>query len=128
MPKGREDDPLRRRRRRAGRRSVWAVAPESVIVSPAAGATLQRGSPLEIWGWAWADRGIGRVEVSFDGGATWRGAGGAPDGACLAAVRGLLACCRAGPVVLARRHTRKMAGASLSPDAGTRSTGSRWVV
>jgi DMSO/TMAO reductase YedYZ molybdopterin-dependent catalytic subunit len=48
---------------------VWSVAPESVIVSPA--QALKRDTPQEIWGWAWADRGINRVDVSVDGGATW---------------------------------------------------------
>jgi DMSO/TMAO reductase YedYZ molybdopterin-dependent catalytic subunit len=51
---------------------VWSVAPESVIVSPASGQTLQRDTPQEIWGWAWADGGIAEVEVSVDGGTRWR--------------------------------------------------------
>jgi DMSO/TMAO reductase YedYZ molybdopterin-dependent catalytic subunit len=51
---------------------VWSVAPESVIVSPAPGQALQRDTLHEVWGWAWADQGIDRVEVSVDGGATWR--------------------------------------------------------
>jgi Mo-co oxidoreductase dimerisation domain len=50
---------------------VWSVAPESVIVSPAPGQALKRDAPQEVWGWAWADRGIDRVEVSVDGGAMW---------------------------------------------------------
>jgi sulfane dehydrogenase subunit SoxC len=51
---------------------VWSVAPESVIVSPEPGQALRRDTPHEVWGWSWADRGIDRVEVSVDGGATWR--------------------------------------------------------
>ena len=50
---------------------VWSVAPESIIVSPAPGQALKRDTPQEIWGWAWADRGIDRVDVSVDGSATW---------------------------------------------------------
>ena len=50
---------------------VWAVAPESVIVSPAPGEMLARDRPLEIWGWAWADGGIDTVDVSADGDGTW---------------------------------------------------------
>ena len=50
---------------------VWSVAPESVIVSPAPGQVLKRHAPQEVWGWAWADRGIDRVEVSVDDGTTW---------------------------------------------------------
>jgi DMSO/TMAO reductase YedYZ molybdopterin-dependent catalytic subunit len=50
---------------------VWSVAPQSVIVSPAPGETLPLDRPAEIWGWAWADDGIERVDVSDDGGTTW---------------------------------------------------------
>jgi DMSO/TMAO reductase YedYZ molybdopterin-dependent catalytic subunit len=50
---------------------VWSVAPESVIVWPAPGDVLTRDAPVEIWGWAWADGGIDRVDISADGGASW---------------------------------------------------------
>jgi DMSO/TMAO reductase YedYZ molybdopterin-dependent catalytic subunit len=50
---------------------VWSVAPESIIVSPAPGQALQRDTRQEVWGWAWADCGIDRVDVSVDGAATW---------------------------------------------------------
>jgi DMSO/TMAO reductase YedYZ molybdopterin-dependent catalytic subunit len=50
---------------------VWAIAPESVIVSPAPDQTLRAGESIEIWGWAWADGGVGALEVSADGGASW---------------------------------------------------------
>jgi DMSO/TMAO reductase YedYZ molybdopterin-dependent catalytic subunit len=53
---------------------VWSVAPESVIVAPAARATCRRDTPLEIWGWAWSDDGVERVDVSTDGGTTWSAA------------------------------------------------------
>jgi sulfane dehydrogenase subunit SoxC len=53
------------------RRPVWAVVPESIIVAPAPDAMLARGEPVEIWGWAWSFRGIARVEVSTDDGATF---------------------------------------------------------
>jgi sulfane dehydrogenase subunit SoxC len=56
------------------RRPVWAVAPESIIVAPAPDAVLARGEPVEIWGWAWSFRGVARVEISTDGGATFRAA------------------------------------------------------
>lgn len=46
---------------------VWAVAPESVIVSPAPAAKLSRGAEHEIWGWAWADGGVGQVDVTANG-------------------------------------------------------------
>jgi DMSO/TMAO reductase YedYZ molybdopterin-dependent catalytic subunit len=54
-----------------GTRPVWAIAPESVIVSPAPDARVGPKA-VEIWGWAWADGGVAKVEVSTDGGATWR--------------------------------------------------------
>jgi hypothetical protein len=56
----------------AGTVPVWAIAPESVIVTPAPGRVLWRGEEVEIWGWAWADGGIARVEMSVDGGAHWQ--------------------------------------------------------
>jgi Mo-co oxidoreductase dimerisation domain len=40
-------------------------------VSPAPGQALKRDTLQEVWGWAWADRGIDRVDVSVDDGATW---------------------------------------------------------
>jgi DMSO/TMAO reductase YedYZ molybdopterin-dependent catalytic subunit len=53
---------------------VWSVAPQSVIVAPAPGERRTRGAPFEIWGWAWSDGGIERVDVSADGGVTWSAA------------------------------------------------------
>jgi Mo-co oxidoreductase dimerisation domain len=50
---------------------VWPVAPESIIVSPAPGQALKRDKTQGIWGWAWADDGIERVDVSVNGGTTW---------------------------------------------------------
>ena len=50
---------------------VWSVAPESVIVSPAPGQALRRDTPQEVWGWAWSDGEVDRVDVSVNGGATW---------------------------------------------------------
>jgi Bacterial Ig domain len=46
---------------------VWSIAPESVIVSPAPDQALRAGETIEIWGWAWADRGVSAVDVSVDG-------------------------------------------------------------
>ncbi|HVU20742.1 MAG TPA: molybdopterin-dependent oxidoreductase [Rhizomicrobium sp.] len=56
-----------------GMRPVWEVAPESLIVSPGPDAHLPN-APMEIWGWAWADGGVARVEISTDGGQAWRAA------------------------------------------------------
>lgn len=58
-----------RGRETAERAPVWAIAPESVIVSPAPGALVERGRACEIWGWAWADAGVCQVEVRTDAGA-----------------------------------------------------------
>jgi DMSO/TMAO reductase YedYZ molybdopterin-dependent catalytic subunit len=63
------------RSRSAGRdsapRPVWEIAPELIIVAPAPKTEIRAREPLEIWGWAWAARGVARVEVSIDGGATY---------------------------------------------------------
>jgi sulfane dehydrogenase subunit SoxC len=64
--------------RSAAPRPVWEIAPESVIASPAPETELPVGEPAEIWGWAWASRGIAKVDVSFDGGATYAAADLAP--------------------------------------------------
>lgn len=52
---------------------VWEVAPQSVIVAPGPGAKTQ-GESITIWGWAWGDEPIQRVEVSTDDGSSWRDA------------------------------------------------------
>jgi len=54
-----------------GLRPVWEIAPESVIVSPAPDARIG-AQPVDIWGWAWADDGVAKVEVSTDGGVSWQ--------------------------------------------------------
>ena len=51
---------------------VWAIAPESVIVSPAPGAVLECGREYRIWGWAWADAGIRKVDIGLgEKGESW---------------------------------------------------------
>ncbi|MCH5373867.1 MAG: DUF4082 domain-containing protein, partial [Planctomycetes bacterium] len=55
-----------------------SAVPASIIVSPASGASLEQGAPIVISGTA-TDAGggvVGGVEVSVDGGATWRRAEG----------------------------------------------------
>lgn len=52
-------------------RPVWSIAPQSLIVSPAPDDIIASSSRTEIWGWAWADGGIGKVELSVDGGVSW---------------------------------------------------------
>lgn len=47
-------------------RPVWAIPIESIITSPAPGATLETGRESEIRGWAWAESGVASVEVSVD--------------------------------------------------------------
>jgi DMSO/TMAO reductase YedYZ molybdopterin-dependent catalytic subunit len=51
-------------------RPVWAVAPESIIVSPGPTSTIARAG-TEIWGWAWSDCPVQFVEISVDGGRSW---------------------------------------------------------
>ena len=50
---------------------VWAIAPESLIVAPTPDRKVAMSEATEIWGWAWADGGIDRVEISTDGGLSW---------------------------------------------------------
>ena len=50
---------------------VWAIAPQSAIVAPAPDAAINASKATEIWGWAWADGGVGQVEISVDGG-SWQ--------------------------------------------------------
>ncbi|HEY2527084.1 MAG TPA: molybdopterin-dependent oxidoreductase [Xanthobacteraceae bacterium] len=50
---------------------AWSLAPESIIVAPAAGAVLTCGEPTEIWGWAWSFHEISAVEISTDDGANF---------------------------------------------------------
>jgi sulfane dehydrogenase subunit SoxC len=52
-------------------RPVWWIAPDSVIVSPEPDRVMRLGDAVEIWGWAWADRGVSTVDVSSDGASTW---------------------------------------------------------
>jgi len=57
-----------------GPRPVWGIAPESILVHPAADAPPPAGRACTIRGWAWAEAGVARVEVSTDGGAGWAAA------------------------------------------------------
>ncbi|ASJ57484.1 hypothetical protein BP422_09000 [Brevibacillus formosus] len=50
---------------------VWDVSPNSLIVHPQNGQSI-KPEEIEIWGWAWAESPISLVEVSVDGGETWK--------------------------------------------------------
>lgn len=52
---------------------VWTIAPQSVIVAPAADTIIKTGEAIEVWGWAWADGGVSQVDVSVETG-EWQGA------------------------------------------------------
>ncbi len=52
------------------RRPVWAVAPDSAIVTPATGDKIDAGA-LTVSGWSWGEHEIARVDLSTDGGARW---------------------------------------------------------
>lgn len=54
-----------------GPRPVWAIAPESILVQPAPDTPPMAGRSCTIMGWAWAEVGVVRVEVSTDGGEDW---------------------------------------------------------
>jgi sulfane dehydrogenase subunit SoxC len=51
---------------------VWSVVPESIIVSPAPLESIERSVEREVWGWAWADGGVSRVELRISDETTWR--------------------------------------------------------
>jgi DMSO/TMAO reductase YedYZ molybdopterin-dependent catalytic subunit len=53
------------------RRPVWNVAPNSIIVEPASDQ-LTTAKMIDVRGWAWAGAGIASVDVSGDGGLSWR--------------------------------------------------------
>jgi len=100
---------------------VWEIAPESVIVSPAPESEVRIRKPVEIWGWAWAARGVANSDVSFDGGATYASA--------ILAPRDSWSCQRfsykwrpdvEGPVALASRATDSEGVAQ--PKAGARNS------
>ena len=57
-----------------GPRPVWEVAPECVIVAPRENAVIPVNLTTRIEGWAWADAGVARVEVSVDGSQSWTAA------------------------------------------------------
>lgn len=54
-----------------GRVPVWGAAPEALIVSPASGAKLPLGT-IVVSGWCWGEHPIVAVELSLDGGRSWR--------------------------------------------------------
>jgi DMSO/TMAO reductase YedYZ molybdopterin-dependent catalytic subunit len=54
-----------------GRHPVWALAPQSVIVHPRTDRPPGAHAPVQVWGWAWCDGPLARVEVSVDGGLNW---------------------------------------------------------
>jgi DMSO/TMAO reductase YedYZ molybdopterin-dependent catalytic subunit len=47
-------------------KTVWSIAPESLIVSPAPHASIERSVEQQIWGWAWADGGVESVHVRLE--------------------------------------------------------------
>ena len=49
---------------------VWAVAPESIIVSLRPESRIGR-KPTEIWGWAWSNCPVQSVDISTDGSESW---------------------------------------------------------
>ncbi|HZT24294.1 MAG TPA: molybdopterin-dependent oxidoreductase [Pseudolabrys sp.] len=98
-------------------RPVWEIAPESVIVSPAPHARV--GGEIEIWGWAWADGGVAKVEVSTDGGAHWCEAQlGDRHGWSWQKFRFMWTADRAGEVLLMSRATSKRG--EVQPASGWR--------
>jgi DMSO/TMAO reductase YedYZ molybdopterin-dependent catalytic subunit len=85
---------------------AWNVRVNSRIAQPTDRAVLERGRH-EIRGWAWADEAVARVEISSDGGASWRPAELDPraSGRPWQAFRGTWDAARPGEhVLMARAH------------------------
>jgi DMSO/TMAO reductase YedYZ molybdopterin-dependent catalytic subunit len=53
---------------------VTTLRVKSVFTEPAPGVLLAAGVPVRVGGWAWSAEPVVRVDVSTDGGATWRAA------------------------------------------------------
>jgi DMSO/TMAO reductase YedYZ molybdopterin-dependent catalytic subunit len=53
-------------------RPVWNIAPQSVIVWPVPGTSLEREAVVRASGWAWADGGVAGVKISLDEGLSWK--------------------------------------------------------
>ena len=54
---------------------ITQILVNSLVTAPAPGTRLQRHRPAELSGWAWdGGTGIAAVDISTDGGASWRAA------------------------------------------------------
>jgi DMSO/TMAO reductase YedYZ molybdopterin-dependent catalytic subunit len=83
---------------------VWQVAPECLIVAPADHDRIAPGR-REIWGWAWGEHEIARVEVSLDGGQDWRAASLTPRRQMAWQRFSLMTDCPPGPLTVMARAT-----------------------
>lgn len=101
------------------RQPVWSIAPESVIVTPAPDGRIAAGTLCAVTGWAWADGGVDRLEVSCDGGASWQPAAlEAPSGRAWQGFRYDWIPTTKGPATLmARAHGRR---GGVQPQSGRR--------
>lgn len=101
------------------RRPVWSIAPESVIVSPAPDAQVTAGTICAVTGWAWADGGVDRLDISCDAGVRWHTATlEKPTGRAWQGFRYDWTPTAAGPVTLmARAHGRR---GGVQPQNGRR--------
>ena len=50
---------------------VWSIAPDAVIVSPAPQESIELGREKEVWGWTWADGGVGHVSIRISDEPEW---------------------------------------------------------
>jgi DMSO/TMAO reductase YedYZ molybdopterin-dependent catalytic subunit len=87
-----------------GTAPVWQVAPESLIVAPADHDKITPGR-REIRGWCWGEQEIARVDVSLDGGQSWRGAAVEPRRQMAWQRFSLMADCAPGPLTIMARAT-----------------------
>jgi hypothetical protein len=83
---------------------VWQVAPEALIVAPADHDTVAPGR-REVRGWCWGEHEIARVDVSLDGGQSWRDATVEPRRQMAWQRFSLQADCAPGPLTIMARAT-----------------------
>jgi DMSO/TMAO reductase YedYZ molybdopterin-dependent catalytic subunit len=59
---------------RPSRRPLLGLHVKSIIAGPSAGAEVRRGTTVDVVGLTWSDGPVTRVEISTDGGSTWKDA------------------------------------------------------
>jgi DMSO/TMAO reductase YedYZ molybdopterin-dependent catalytic subunit len=100
------------------RHPVWAIAPDSAIVTPVSGDSVDAGR-LMVEGWSWGEQDIVRVDISTDSGAAWQAAELSPRvGKSWQHFSAEIRVERGGPLTIISRATD--AGGNVQPMSGAR--------